>query len=40
VVRYGAASGAEGAIPLAALALFALFVPAIMRRSILASGGG
>lgn len=40
VVRYGAASGAEGAIPLAALALFALFVPTIMRRSILASGGG
>lgn len=40
IVRYGAASGAEGALPLAFLAAFALFIPTILRRSSLASGGG
>ncbi|MEM8714116.1 MAG: DUF3592 domain-containing protein [Planctomycetota bacterium] len=39
-VRYGKSEGSEGAWILAALALGALFVPTILRRSALAQMGG
>ncbi len=39
-VRYGQSDGHEGALVLALLAIGALFIPIVLRRSSLAAGGG
>lgn len=39
-VRYGNAKGHQGAMALALLAVGALFIPIVLRRSSLAAGGG